>query len=76
MKFDDKDNLIDIKVFVPYIIDINTAKIYVHELKHAYDLYLKLGTKIDEIEKFETDAIKLENEFEKQYKIHIRKGKI
>ena len=68
MKFDQNNCLQDIKVFIPYIIDMDTAKINVHELKHAYDLYLRLGQVIDEdTESFEEDAIALEHNFVKKY---------
>ena len=50
------------------IIDLNTALITTHELKHAYDSYLRLGQEIDEEhESFEEDAIALEKEFVKKY---------
>lgn len=68
MKFDDNNKLVDIKVFIPYIIDIKTARINVHELKHAYDLYLRLGQIIDaDTDTFEEDAVVLEHQFVKKY---------
>lgn len=75
MKFDDDNKLIDIKVLIPYIIDLNTALVNVHELKHAYDLYLKLGEFIeDNTTQYEKQAIDKELEFQKKY-INIKKGK-
>ena len=35
----DNNCLIDIKVFVPNVINLETAVINVHEFKHAYDLW-------------------------------------
>lgn len=67
MKFDSQNKLQDIKVMIPSIIDLNTALITTHELKHAYDLYLRLGQEIDEEhESFEEDAIAVEKEFVKK----------
>lgn len=68
MKFDENNHLIDIKVLIPYIIDLKTALVNVHELKHVYDLYLLLGKEVNENNPvYEENAIKKEREFEKQY---------
>ena len=64
LKFDKDDNLIDIKVIVPRIVDIDTACVNIHELKHAYDMYLLLNNPVNEKEpKYEEDARNLEKEF-------------
>lgn len=68
MKFDKNNNLIDIKVLIPRIIDIKTALVNIHELKHAYDLYLMLGKEVNEKNPiYEESATKKEEEFKKEY---------
>ena len=68
LKVDDEGILRDIRVMVPEIIDLRTACINVHEFKHAFDLYLKIGTKIDESEPHcEEDASNLEKSFQNNY---------
>lgn len=68
MKFDTNNNLIDIKVLIPRIIDLKTSLVNIHELKHAYDLYQLLGKEVDENNPiYEESAIKKEQEFKKQY---------
>lgn len=68
MKFDDDNNLIDMLILVPYIINLETSLVNVHEFKHAYDLYNLLGSKISEDTKiYEDAAIKKEEEFSKKY---------
>ena len=67
LKYDDNNHIKDIIVMVPYIIDIETACINVHELKHAYDMYLKLNKYVDDKDqKYEDDAIELEKQFQKK----------
>lgn len=68
MKFDRENKLIDIKVIVPYAIDLKTTLVNIHEFKHAYDLYLNLGKTIDNEEKYEDSAVEMEKEFVKKYK--------
>jgi hypothetical protein len=66
LKFDKKDkNIIrDIKVMVPHIIDLKTACINIHELKHAYDMYIKLNQYVDDNDPtYESTAIEMENKF-------------
>lgn len=68
MHFDLNDCLDDIRVFVPFVINLKTALICIHEFKHAYDLFNLLGKKVlilDDI--FEKDARDKENEFIKKY---------
>lgn len=68
MRFDDNDCLIDIKVIVPYIIDLKTALVNVHEFKHAYDLYNLLGNPVNEHDSiYEQDAREVEKSFVKEY---------
>lgn len=68
MKFDADERLIDIKVLIPYIIDLKTALVNIHELKHAYDLYQLIGKKVDENNPiYEESAIQKELEFQNQY---------
>lgn len=58
----------DIRVIVPEIVDLKTACINIHEFKHAYDLYLQMGKRVDESETHcEEDAVNLEKEFKKTY---------
>ena len=67
LKFNDNNQIKDIIVMVPYIIDMKTACINVHELKHAYDMYLKINEYIDDSDpKYEEDAIELEKQFQKK----------
>ena len=64
-----KDNILtDIKVFVPYIINLETALVNIHEFKHAYDLYKLLGKKIDIDDSLhEKNAKELELKFKSEY---------
>lgn len=72
LKFDNIGRVIDMKVMVPYIIDIKTACINVHEFKHAYDMYRLLNKYVDENDsKYEEEAIKLEEKF--QNKLYVKK---
>lgn len=77
MKFDEDNKLLsDIKVLIPYVTDIKTAQVNVHELKHAYDLYQRLGQEIDENNpEYEESAISLEQEFRKKYVLKKFKDK-
>ena len=66
LKFDDNGNIINIRVMVPYIIDLYTACVNVHEFKHAYDMYTRLNTFVDESDrKYEDDAVKTELKFKR-----------
>lgn len=68
MRFDANDCLIDIKVIVPYIIDLKTALVNVHEFKHAYDLYNLLGNPVNEHDSiYEQEAREVEKSFVKEY---------
>lgn len=67
MKFDENNNLTDIRVMIPKIVDLKTALINVHEFQHAYDLYLLLGKKVEhDDEYYENKAKEKENEFQKK----------
>lgn len=68
MKMDTDDSLVDIKVFVPVIINLQTALVNVHELKHAYDLYQLLGNPLDKDEdEYEKSAKEFEDSFKEEY---------
>ena len=68
MKFDNDNRLMDIKVMIPYIVDIESACVNIHELKHAYDLFFELGNIVNINEdEYEKSAIKLEKKFYKKY---------
>lgn len=67
LKFDKDDNLIDIKVIVPRVVDEHTACVNIHELKHAYDMYLLLNNPVNEKEpKYEEEARQMEKDFKKK----------
>ncbi len=67
LKLDD-DYLIDIKIIIPKIINMETALINIHELKHAYDLYKVLGNKIIKTnEEYEYSAKEYEQDFKVKY---------
>ena len=61
----------DFSLVLPTIIDLNTAKICVHELNHAYSVYRLLNTHIShEMERAINDSSKTtEENFEHQYVI-------
>lgn len=67
MKFDENENLIDIKVIVPNITNLETALVNIHEFKHAYDLYQMMGKKIENEQEYEKQANLEETNFSKQY---------
>ncbi|MCX4365590.1 MAG: hypothetical protein OSJ70_07450 [Bacilli bacterium] len=46
LKFDKNDNLQDIKIFVPTIINLETALIYCHEMAKAFEFYKFIGKRI------------------------------
>ena len=72
LKFDNNGRVIDIMVMVPYIIDVETACINIHEFKHAYDMYKLLNQYVDEKDSaYEEEAIKLEKKFKN--KIYVKK---
>lgn len=58
----------DIKVFVPKIINLETALVNVHEFKHAYDLYELIGKeKVLNDDYYEKIAKESEKEFKNKY---------
>ena len=63
----DNDKLVDLKIFVPYIVNLETALVNVHVFKNAYDLY-KLGCaiKYDDLE-YEMLGFEKEKEFKERY---------
>lgn len=64
VKADEQNVLKDLKPIIPYVTDLKTACIAVHELKHAYDLYKLLNHQIsDSNDEFENGI----RDFEQQY---------
>lgn len=56
----------DIKVFVPNVVNLETAKINIHEFTHAYDIFKMIGFQYLERD-YEEIAVRNENEFELNY---------
>lgn len=72
----DKERLLDLKVIIPKVVDITTAIIVVHELRHAHDLYKSIGITLSKnIEEYENIAIEEEKRFIKKIckKIEVMK---
>ena len=68
IKTNNEGILEDMKVIVPYVINLHTACVNIREFKHAYDLYIRLGQQIDEKEEhYEQDAKNLEKDFSLNY---------
>ena len=68
LRFDENKRLSDMRVCVPGIVNIKTACVNVHEFKHAYDMYNKLGQEVDEEKpEYENDAKKKEKIFCDEY---------
>ena len=68
MKFDNDNKLENIKIFVPKIINLDTALINVHEIKHAYDLYKLIGKEVNlDYSYYEKMASDSERGFKEQY---------
>jgi len=68
MKCDDDNKLEELKIFVPNIINLETALINVHEFRCAYDLYKLIGKKVELDETFcEKVASDSEFEFRNEY---------
>lgn len=66
MRFDDNEQLCDLKLIVPKIINLRTALINVHEYKRAYSLYKLLGQRVDRNIAFE-DSIQCQKAFQTEY---------
>lgn len=65
---EDEGILKDMRVIVPNVINLESACINIHEFKNAYELYKRLGQKLDESEKnTDYDSINLGNEFVNSY---------
>ncbi len=64
MKYDEGNKLCDIKIIVPRIINLATALINVHEIKHAYDLYQNKEDLYEE--EYEKRAKEMESDFIKK----------
>lgn len=67
MKFDSSDNLKDIKVIVPYVVDLESALVNVHEFTHAHDLYFMIGKPVVDEPEYEKRASLEEENFSKNY---------
>ncbi len=65
-KLDGENRLTNIKIFLPRMINIQTLKINVHELNHAYLLYTQLGKVFQELD-YEGLAKKEEQNFMENY---------
>lgn len=66
-KTDKQENIIDIKLIVPIIVDLETALINISEYQKAYELYQRLGTKLEEEEQITDSANQVKSGFEKKY---------
>lgn len=70
MKMDANECLVDMKIMIPIITNLQTALVTIHELKHAYDLYQILGKPLDKDEdEYEKSARDLEGIFEEKYMV-------
>lgn len=68
IKVDTEDNIVDMHVGVPAIVNLETALVNIHEFRHAYDLYQLLGHPLPkEEEEYEKDAREEEKKFIKKY---------
>ena len=67
VKTDKEDNISDMKIIVPIIVDLFTLLVNIYEFKYAYDLYNNLGNKLIEEEVYEKNAREKEYEFIKKY---------
>lgn len=66
IKCDKQETIKDIRVFVPHITSLETAKINIHEFKHAHDIYNMLGFPYVEKD-YESIARTEEKQFENKY---------
>jgi len=54
---DNKNNITNIRIIVPCVVDEQTLLINIHEYTHAYEAYLRLGeTYMEDIERSEDTA--------------------
>ena len=67
VKCDSQNHIVDMHVGVPAIINLETALVNIHEFKHAYDLYRRIGEVFEEEEQYEEDAREEEKVFVKEY---------
>ena len=63
--YDKNDIVVDVKFYVPEVIDLPTALLAIQTYQRIYDIYKHIGKKIDELEK--TDVSKKQEEFQQQY---------
>ncbi len=67
-KLDSNGLLEDLKIFIPPVVDLQTALVNIHELIHAHDLYELLGQKISSSAiMFENSAKQAETDFKNNY---------
>lgn len=73
---DDNHAVIDFRIMVPYVMDLKTALINIHEFKHAFDLYMLLNSPLPLEDKvFEENAKLVEKDFLQYYIPKMRKKK-
>ena len=65
-KITEENILIDLKIYIPKILDLKTLLINIHELNHAYILYTKLNQKFEDID-YEILAKQEEKDFLNNY---------
>lgn len=73
-KEDENGSLSDIKLIVPTIMDLKTALINISEYHKAYELYQRLGKRLEDTEIEE--ILKTSKEFEDEFKKEFQKRKI
>lgn len=67
-KTDDQGTLLDIKLIIPIIVDLETALINISEYQKAYELYQRLGQKLEDDNLILDSATDSASAFEKKYK--------
>lgn len=69
----DGEKLVDLKVFVPDVVNLETALVNVHEFKNAYELYRRLGQTINESDTYyEIMGRDSEKKFKGEYMVKKR----
>ncbi len=63
----EEGRIVDMHVGVPKIINLETALINIHEFKHAYDLYERIGKPFVDESTYEESAKEKERNFVKEY---------
>ncbi len=65
-KIDQNGKVMDIKMYLPYIEDMKTLLITIHEYYHAYQLYLQLDKEFQDID-YEKDAKAAEQKYLEEF---------